>query len=322
MKIVVLDGYTLNPGDISWDEIAAMGELTVYDRTDKSLIEERIGGAKIVFTNKTVMTRELMEKCTNLKYIGILATGYNQVDISAANELGITVTNVPAYSTMAVTQHVFALLLELYNHVAVYSQAVHEGKWSQCKDFCFSIMPLTEMMGKTLTVIGFGSIGQSVARVAAAFGMRVLAVARRPENAPEMEGVELVSMDEGLARGDVITVHCPLTEQTNGMINKDAIAKMKDGAVVINTARGPIVVDADIRAALESGKLAGFAADVATTEPIKQGNPLLGAPNCILTPHVAWAPMETRARLMSIAASNLRAFLDGKAVNLVKFVMT
>lgn len=317
MKIVILDGFAVNPGDMTWDGIASLGELTVYERTAKNKVMERISGAEIVFTNKTAITREIMESCPDLKYIGIFATGYNVVDIQAATDLGIIVTNVPAYSTAAVTQHMFALMLELFNHVGLHAQAVREGMWAQSSEFCFWLEPLTEIAEKTLTIIGFGSIGQSVARVALAFGMKVLAVARRPENAPVLKGVELVSLDEGLSRGDVITIHCPLTEQTRGLIDKDAIAKMKDGAVVINTARGPITVDADIRAALDSGKLSGYAADVASNEPMRPDNPLIDAPNCIITPHIAWAPLETRERLMSIAVSNLQSFLDGTPVNVV-----
>lgn len=317
MKIVVLDGYTLNPGDISWDEIAALGDFTVYDRSPKSLVAERIGDAEVVFTNKTLLSRETMRQCQNLKYIGILATGYNTVDIKAAKELGITVTNVPAYSTQAVTQHVFALILELYNHVGQHSESVHQGRWVESIDFCYWTKPLMELSGKTLTIIGFGSIGQSVAKVALAFGMRVLAVPHDLGRAAVIEGVELVSLDEGLANGDIITVHCPLTEETTGLINSANISKMKDGAIVINTARGTITAETDVRAALDSGKLGGYGADVASTEPIRADNPLLGADNCVLTPHIAWAPRETRARLMSVAASNLKGFLAGNAINVI-----
>ena len=311
MKIVVLDGYAGNPGDLSWAPLEALGELTVYDRSAPEEVDARIDGAEIVITNKVPFSRERMAGAKSLKYIGVFATGYNIIDIAAAKELGITVTNIPAYSTDSVTQMVFALLLEICHRVGHHSDAVHAGRWSSNPDFCFWDYPLIELTGKTLGIIGYGQIGKKVAQVARAFGMKVIAWTRTPRDP------ECVSLDELLAQSDVITIHCPLFPETQHLINKDTIAKMKDGAIVINTARGPVVNDADLAEALKSGKLYAAAADVATVEPIPADNPLLGLPNMIFTPLIAWATQEARVRLMNIAVDNVRAYLAGSPVNVV-----
>ena len=311
MKIVVLDGYAGNPGDLSWAPLEALGELTVYDRSAPDEVDARIEGAEIVITNKVPFSRERMEKAKALKYIGVFATGYNIIDVAAAKELGITVTNIPAYSTDSVAQMVFALLLEICHRVGHHSDAVHAGRWSSNPDFCFWDYPLMELTGKTLGIIGYGQIGKKVAQVARCFGMKVIAWTRTPRDP------ECVSLDELLAQSDVITLHCPLFPETQHLINKDTIAKMKDGAILINTSRGPVVNDADVAEALKSGKLYAAAADVATVEPIPADNPLLGLPNMIFTPHIAWATTEARARLMNIAVENVRAFQAGAPVNVV-----
>ena len=311
MKIVVLDGYGANPGDLSWDDMAQLGELTVYDRTPAEEIPARIGDAEIILTNKCVITREIMQNAKNLKYVGVLATGYNVVDTAAARELGVTVTNIPAYSTDSVAQLVFALLLEICHNVGHHSNAVHAGRWTTNPDFCFWDMPLLELAGKTMGIIGYGRIGKKVAEIARAFGMNVLAWTRTPRDP------ECVSLDELLAKSDVISLHCPLFPETKNLINRETIAKMKDGAILINTSRGPVINDADVREALESGKLYAAAADVATVEPIPSDNPLLGAKNMFFTPHIAWATLEARTRLMNIAVENVKAFQAGEAVNVV-----
>lgn len=316
LKIVVLDGYTLNPGDLSWERLEELGELDLYDRTPKDKILERIGSAEIVFTNKTPLGRDVFEKLPGLKYIGVLATGFNVVDVDVAKEFGITVTNVPDYGTMAVAQFTFALLLELCHHVWEHNLAVRSGEWSRSADFCFYKYPLIGLEGKTLGIIGFGRIGRAVANIARAFGMNVLAYGRNKNTIAE-SGIRFAEFDELLAESDVITLHCPLTESTRGMINKNTISRMKDGAMLINTARGPIINEADLAEALNNGKLAGAAVDVVSREPIREDNPLLRAKNCIITPHIAWAPKETRERLMKIAVENLRSFLDGNPVNVV-----
>ena len=309
MKIVVLDGYAANPGDISWEPMRSLGSLTVYERTRPEETEDRIGDAEAVLTNKVLITEETMAKKPNLRYIGVLATGYNVVDIPAAKSRGIVVTNIPAYSTPSVTQHVFALLLELCAHTGHHSDAVHQGRWTNSRDFCFWDAPLIELSGKTLGIVGYGRIGQAVERVARAFGMKVKIASGHAA------GPDVVPLHTLLAESDIVTLHCPLTSENAGFLNAAAIAGMKDGAILINTARGGLVNEADVRAALESGKLSGFAADVAAAEPIPGDSPLLGAPNCILTPHIAWAPREARQRLMDIAVSNLSAWQSGSPVN-------
>ena len=308
MKIVLLDGYTENPGDLSWEGFAALGELTVYDHTSANEIIPRIGDAEIVITNKTPMTAQTFDACPQIRYVGVLATGYNVVDVEAARQRGIVVTNVPTYGTMAVAQHTFALLLELCHHVGAHNAAVQQGRWTNGRDFCFWDYPLTELSGKTLGVIGYGRIGQAVANIARSFGMQVLACSAHG-------GEGQVSLDEVIARSDVISLHCPLTSKNEKFINREAIARMKNGVMIVNTARGQLIDEDDLREALLSGKIAGAAVDVASVEPIRADNPLLGLENCIITPHIAWAPRESRQRLMDVAVSNLASFLKGKTVN-------
>lgn len=319
MKIVVLDGYTLNPGDLSWDGISQFGELTVHERTDfapKKIIEA-IGNAEIIFTNKTPLSKDVLEKAPSLKYIGVLATGYNVVDTLAAKELGIIVTNIPTYGTAAVAQFTFALLLEMCHHVGAHNDAVQRGDWANCKDFSFWNYPLIELVGKTMGLIGFGRIGQATAKIAEAFGLKILAYDGYQSPELENENCKYVSLDNLLANSDIISLHCPLSDSTEGIINKDNIAKMKDGVMIINTSRGQLIVEKDLYEALNSGKVAGAAVDVVSSEPISPDNLLLKAKNCIITPHIAWAPKESRSRLMNIAVDNLAAFLGGKPINIV-----
>ena len=319
MKIVVLDGYTENPGDLSWDALAQLGELTVYDRTDprdEALIAARMAGAELVFTNKTPITRAAIDACPRLRFIGILATGYNVVDCAYAREKGIPVSNVPAYGTASVSQFSIALLLELCHHIGHHDRAVHDGRWERCADWCFWDYPLIELAGKTMGIIGFGRIGQAEGRVARALGMRVLAHDLHPTDAGR-ELAEYVDLDTLYARADVISLHCNLTPENTGMICKASIEKMKDGVLIVNNARGQLVNEADLAAALEAGKVAGAALDVVSTEPIRGDNPLLHAKNCILTPHISWAPIESRRRIMDCTVENARAFLKGTPVNVV-----
>ena len=317
MKIVVLDGYTLNPGDISWEGMEAFGEVTVYDRTKAEDVVERIGDAEVVYTNKTPITKETMDACPGMKFIGVLATGYNIVDVAAAKEKGIPVSNIPTYGTAAVSQFAIALLLELCHHIGEHSDAVKAGEWTSNPDWCFWKYPLVELAGKNMGIIGFGRIGQDTGKIAQALGMKVLAydAFKRPEL--ESDTCKYVDLDTLLAQSDVISLHCPLFPDTEGIINKDTIAKMKDGVMIINDSRGPLIVEQDIRDALDSGKVAGAALDVVSTEPIQMDNPLLGAKNVILTPHIAWAPKESRQRLMDIAVDNLKCYVDGKPQNVV-----
>lgn len=320
MKIVILDGYTENPGDLSWEGFEDLGELTVYERTpvnDKSEIRKRIGDAEIVITNKTPLTQETIESCPRIRYIGALSTGYNVIDIEAAKEQGIPVTNIPSYGTDAVAQFTFAMLLDICHHAAHHSQAVYEGRWSACPDFCFWDYPLIELAGKTMGIVGFGRIGQAVGRLANAFGMKVLAYA--PHKRPELEtGIcHYVELPELLSKADVISLHCPLFPATEGMINKESIAMMKDGAILLNTGRGPLIVEQDLADALNSGRLYAAGVDVVSVEPIREDNPLLKAKNCLITPHIAWASRESRQRLMDTAVGNLKAFLAGEPVNVV-----
>ena len=312
MKIVVLDGYAANPGDLSWAPLEALGELTVYDRTPADQIAARIADAELVLTNKAVLSRELIAGAEKLKYIGVLATGYNVVDVAAAAELGVVVTNIPAYSTDSVAQLVFALLLEICHNVGHHSAAVHAGRWTANADFCFWDTPLIELAGKTMGIVGYGRIGHRVAEIARCFGMNVIAWTRTPRDP------ECVSLDELLSRSDVISLHCPLFPETKNLINSETIAKMKDGVILINTSRGPVVNDADLRAALDSGKVYAAGADVSTVEPIPADNPLLGAKNMFFTPHIAWATFEARKRLMDIAVKNVQAFLNGAPINTVR----
>lgn len=313
MKIVILDGHALNPGDLSWDCFRQFGAVSYYDRTETETDTiARIQDADIILLNKTPITHSVLEACPNLKLICILATGYNVVDCDAAAKMGIPVCNVPGYSTDAVAQFTFALLLELCHQVGLHSHSVHDGDWSSCPDFCYWKTPQMELAGKTLGIIGYGSIGQSVGRIAQAMGMRVLACSRshRP-------GHSYVTLDELLAQSDVITLHCPLFPETVGMINADTIAKMKDGVILINTARGGLIDESAVADALKAGKIRGAAVDVVSSEPISRENPLLSAPNCIITPHMAWAPLETRQRILDITVESIRGFLSGKPRNVV-----
>ena len=311
MKIVVLDGYTENPGDLSWGPLQELGELTVYDRTPPEAVLERIGDAEAIYTNKTVLSRELIQAMPAVRFIGVLATGYNVVDVQAARERGIVVCNIPTYGTDAVAQYVFALLLELCHHVAHHAQAVQQGRWTACPDFCFWDYPLIELSGKTMGIVGYGRIGRRTAQIARAFGMQVLAYDAF------VQAEECVPLDELLGRSDVVSLHCPLFPETKHIIRGETIAKMKDGAILINTSRGPLVDEAALREALTSDKLYGAAVDVVSTEPVQPDNPLLGLENCLITPHIAWAPRESRQRLMDIAVENLRCFLRGAPQNVV-----
>lgn len=317
MKIVILDGYTENPGDLSWEGIEKFGDLTVYDRTPEDKVIERISGAEIVFTNKTPVSKAAIESNPKLQFIGVLATGYNIVNVAAAKEAGVVVSNIPTYGTDAVAQYAMALLLEMCHHVGEHSDCVKAGEWTNNKDWCFWNHPLIELAGKTLGVIGFGRIGQRTAEIAMAFGMNILAYDEYQNKALESDRCRYVSLDELLANSDAISLHCPLFPSTEGIINKNTIAKMKDGVMIINTSRGPLIVEADLRDALNSGKVAGAAVDVVSTEPIKMDNPLLQAKNMIITPHIAWAPKESRKRLMDIAVENLQAFVNGSPENVV-----
>ena len=315
MKIVILDAYAANPGDMSWDEFAALGELTVYDRTAPEDVAARIGDAEVVFINKVRLTDEIFAACPNLKLVSILATGYNIVDLAAAKRRGITVCNVPGYSTRAVVQMTFALLLEICQQVGLHSGAVHTGQWQSCPDFCFWDRPLIELDGKTMGIVGYGAIGSAVGTVAQALGMKLLVTARHEKPVPE--GARFVSLPELLAQSDVVSLHCPQTAENARMIDAGALAQMKDGAILINTARGGLLDEQAVADALRSGKLLAAGMDVVSAEPIRADNPLLTAPNCFLTPHIAWAPLETRRRLQAISAENLRAFLAGKPQNVV-----
>ena len=317
MKIVVLDGHTLNPGDLTWERLEKLGELTVYDRTAEDEILQRIGDAEIIYTNKTPLTRDTFEKAPQIKYVGVLATGYNVVDVEVAKEKGIPVTNIPTYGTTAVAQMTFALLLEMCHHVWVHSEEVKKGAWTNASDFCFWNYPLIELGGKTMGLIGYGRIGQAVGAIAQAFGMNVLAYDEYPNKALENAAMQYAALDELLAASDIVSLHCPLFESTKGIINKDSIARMKEGVMIINTSRGPLIAEEDLAEALNSGKVAGAAVDVLSVEPATMDNPLMTAKNCIITPHIAWAPKESRERLMNIAVDNLEQYLAGHSVNVV-----
>ncbi|MDF2485478.1 MAG: D-isomer specific 2-hydroxyacid dehydrogenase NAD-binding protein [Herbinix sp.] len=318
MKIVVLDGYTENPGDLSWSGLQELGELKVYDRCPQELVAERIGDAQIIITNKTVITEAILEQCPKIKYIGVLATGYNVIDIAAAKSRGIIVTNIPSYGTDAVSQFAIALLLELCHHVGAHSDSVKRGDWSNCKDFCYWNYPLLELAGKTMGIIGFGKIGRRTAQIAEALGMNILALEPGKIAQEYLSAtIRQVSLEELLQNSDVISLHCPLFPETMGIINQNTLKQMKDGVMIINTSRGPLIVEKDLRDALITGKVAGAAVDVVSTEPITMDNPLYDAPNIIITPHIAWAPKEARQRLMDIAVDNLRAYIQGSPTNIV-----
>jgi glycerate dehydrogenase len=317
MKIVVLDGYTLNPGDLSWDGFEELGELTIYNRTPENKIIERAGKAEIVLTNKTPLSSKTLKLLPSLKYIGVLATGYNVVDTEAANNQGIVVTNIPAYGTASVSQMTFALLLELCHHVQRHSDAVMAGKWSASPEWCFWDYPLTELHNKTIGIIGFGNIGQGTADIATAFGMKILAHDRNESDQSHRKNFTWTSLPELFRESDAISLHCPLTTETKGIINKSNLSLMKSTAFLINTARGPIIIEDDLAEALNNGVIAGAGLDVLSAEPPLPENPLFKAKNCIITPHISWATGEARSRLMDTAVANLKGFLDGKPVNTV-----
>lgn len=319
MKIVVLDGYTENPGDLSWDELGKLGELTVYDRTsyvEAPVIAERIGDAEVVITNKTPISKETFDKCPGIKLVAMLATGYNVVDYTYARQKGIPVVNVPTYGTASVGQYAIALLLEICHHIGYHSQTVHDGKWASHIDWCYWDHPLIELDGKTAGIIGFGRIGQTTGRIAKALGMNVLANDLYPNDSGRAIA-EYVSLDELLTNSDVVFLHCNLTPENTQLINRENIKKMKDGAILINNSRGQLISEQDVADALKSGKLAGAGLDVVYTEPIKADNPLLDAPNCILTPHMSWGAKEARQRIMDITVDNVKAYMKGDPINVV-----
>ena len=320
MKIVVLDGYTENPGDLSWDELAALGELTVYDRTsltDESEAIDRIGDADIVYTNKTPVTRKVFEACPNIKMVGVLATGYNVVDVACAKEKSIPVCNVPVYGTRSVSQFAIALLLEVCHHIGHHDKTVHEGKWENCQDWCYWDYPLIELADKTYGLLGCGNIGIHTAEVAKALGMRVITYDARETKEAHKLGVEYVDLETLFAESDVLGLQMPLFPFNTGIINKENIAKMKDGVIIINNSRGQMVVEQDLADALNSGKVAAAALDVVSTEPIHGDNPLLKAKNCIITPHMSWGAKESRQRIMDCSVNNAKAYLEGKPINVV-----
>lgn len=317
MKIVVLDGYTLNPGDISWNEIENIGELVVYDRTPIDKIIEHSRDAVIIFTNKTPLGEEVFSKLPALKYIGVLATGYNVVDIEAAKRKGIVVTNIPTYGTKSVAQMTFALMLELCHHVQEHSDSVRRGDWSECKDFCFWNYPLIELADKTLGIVGFGRIGQQVADIAQAFGMKILAYDNYKSDQNHRSRFEWAELEDLFINSDIVTLHCPLFPETKGIVNRNMLKRMKKTAFLINTSRGPLVVEEDLSWALNEGVIAGAGLDVLSIEPPKKDNVLISAKNCIITPHISWATREARERLMKIAADNLMAYLSGNPINVV-----
>lgn len=316
MKIVVLDGQGVNPGDISWNRIEELGELTVYPRTAPEEVLQHVGDAEIALTNKTVFDANIIVQLKNTKYIGVLATGYNVVDTKVARERGIVVTNIPAYSTDSVAQMVFAHLLNVSNHVGHYAEETRNGVWSRCPDFCYWNTPLFELAGKTLGIVGLGHIGMKVAQIGQAFGMNVLAyTSKSPDQLPEW--IRKTTLDGLLGASDVVSLHCPLTDTTRELMNSASIEKMRDGAILINTGRGPLVNEADVVDALASGKLGAYCADVLSSEPPSASDPLIGVPNAFITPHVAWATLEARLRLMDIAVCNIKSFLAGSPTNVV-----
>ncbi|SDF13693.1 glycerate dehydrogenase [Dyadobacter soli] len=314
MNIVILDGYTLNPGDQDWAPIEKLGNVTIYDRSAKEEIVGRAGDAEVLLVNKVVLSADTLAQLPKVKYIGVMATGFNNIDIDAARKQGITVTNVKAYGPASVAQQTFALLLAIVNRVETHSQSVFAGEWAASADFCYWKTPLTELAGKTMGLIGLGDIGSQVARIAAAFGMKVIAYRKHP--APT-EGVEMVSLDEIFRQSDVVSLHCPLTEETREIVNRDSLSKMKRSAVVLNTGRGPLIHEQDLADALQNGTIAAAGLDVLSVEPPKADNPLLSAPNCVITPHVAWATFEARERLLQMVADNLAGFQSGNPRNVV-----
>lgn len=319
MKIVILDGYTINPGDLSWSGIGELGDLTVYDRTAPELIASRIGDAEIVMTSKCPITREVMTKCKNLKWIGILATGTNMVDLAFAAKQQILVTYIPAYSTESVAQLTFSLLLEICNQVGTHSEAVSSGEWNRSGDFCFTLTPQMELSGKTLGIIGFGNIGKKVAKMGEAFGMKVLISSSYPDSNFETESIRFAAMNELLSIADIVSLHCPLKEDNKGFINHETISKMKDGVILLNTSRGPLINEVDLAHALKSRKVFAAGLDVLSIEPPSADNPLIGLENCIVTPHIGWITKESRMRLISAATDNLKSYLQGGYLNCINF---
>ena len=322
MKIVILDGSAANPGDISWGALEKLGEVTAYDITSKDQLIERMKGAEVAITNKTAFDKDVFDQLPDLKYIGVLATGYNVVDLQAARDHGVTVTNVPEYATFATAQHTMALLLELTNLVGLHTSSVMDGDWCRCPQFCYFKGSLTELAGKTLHIIGLGKIGQRVAMMASSFGMTVTATPHKTDligTTVDVNGtlVKCLPLEDGIKNADVVSLHCPLTDDTREIINAESLKLFKRGAFLINCARGPVINEADVRAALDSGVLGGYGADVVCVEPMLETNPLLGAPNCVITPHIAWTPVETRIRLIDMAAANLKAFMEGNPINKV-----
>ena len=315
MKIVVLDGFTLNPGDLNWDELASMGDFTVYDRTPRELVVERASDAEVIFTNKTIITDADMAQLPKLRYIGIFATGYNVVDVNAAGRRSIVVTNIPAYSTDSVAQHIFALLLTITNHVEHYASENRKGRWTESPDFAYTDFPLIELAGKNFGIVGYGHIGKAVARIAQAFCMNVLAFSSKPQG--ELGNVSKVDIDKLFEESDVVAMCCPLTDKNKGMVNAHLLSLMKPSAIFINTARGGLVDEDALAEALRNGKIYAAGLDVLSSEPPKADNPLLSIPNCYVTPHIAWASHEARTRCMAVAIANLRAFLSGHPQNVV-----
>ena len=314
MKIVILDAHTVNPGDLSWHPLDEMGDLKVYERTSPDEVVERCKGAEVVLTNKGVLDAEILNRLPHLSYIGVLATGYNVVDLEVASRQSITVTNIPAYSTNSVAQMVWAHILNITNRVGHYAKENTKGRWTASKDFCYYDFTHTELAGKTMGVVGLGNTGMATARIAQAFGMKVLAYSSKDELP---EGMEKATMDELLKESDIISLHCPLTPETKALINSERLNKMKPTAILINTSRGPVVDEAAVAEALNQGRIAAFGADVVSVEPAKKNNPLLTAKNCFLTPHIAWATKEARQRLIDICVANVKAFVGGKAQNVV-----
>ncbi len=317
MKIVVLDGYTLNPGDLSWKGLEKLGELIVYDRTPADKILERAQGAEIIFTNKTPLDDAILTQLPALTFIGVLATGYNIVNTDIAKKNGVIVSNVPGYGTASVVQLTFALLLELTQHVQRHSDSVRDGKWARSADFCFWDYPMIELADKTIGIIGFGSIGEKVGDIATAFGMNIIGSKRHHTDQSHRKNFRWAEIPELLQQSDVVSIHCPLLPETQGLINKEALALMKPSAFLLNTSRGPIVVDQDLADALNNGVIGGAGIDVLSKEPPVADNPLFTAKNCLITPHIAWATLEARTRLMAIAVDNLTAFISGNPINVV-----
>lgn len=314
MNIVILDGYTLNPGDLDWEPLQKLGNVTIYDRSDENQIVARAKEADAVLVNKVVLSEKILSQLPNLKYIGVMATGYNNVDIPATRKTGITVTNVKAYSAASAAQHTFALLLSLVNRIETHSQSVFKGEWVNSQDFSYTKSSLTELAGKTMGLVGFGDIGSQVARIALAFGMKVIVYRKHPS---VVEGIEMTTLEDVFRKSDVLSLHCPLTDETKEMVNAQRLATMKPNAIILNTGRGPLIREADLANALRNGEIAGAGLDVLSTEPPKPDNPLLAAPNCVITPHVAWATFEARKRLLQMGAENLESFMNGSVKNAV-----